>query len=73
MRRAILALAPVALSAWLLVAILGVFLSAPTHVKAQCGMMLCGVGGGPSGGTNFLLANTGSALLVNTGSKFLIK
>jgi hypothetical protein len=39
--------------------------------------LLMGMFGTTSGGgivaTNFLLANTGSALLVNTGSKFLVQ
>lgn len=38
-----------------------------------CAPGVPGTGGGGSGVTNFLLANTGSALLVNTGSKFLVQ
>jgi hypothetical protein len=39
----------------------------------SCSMLLCGAGGGSGGATNFLLSNTGSALLVNTGVKFLVQ
>ena len=58
---------------WLL--ILALLLSSAAYAQFNgCPAGFCSTGtGGGGGGGNFLLSDTGSALLVNTGSKFLVQ
>jgi hypothetical protein len=59
----------------LFLAVLMLFAAAAAHAQFNgCPAGFCSTGtGGGGGGGNFLLSSTGSALLVNTGVKFLVQ